>query len=163
MLYFNVKELCVSGSYPRLVQIPETGSAEYKNIVLLIERLLDPIRARLGKPIRVTSGYRPPALNKAVGGSPTSNHRVGAAADIHTGNDSTDNMLIVKTLLALKIPYDECIIEGAKFSASGEIISAQWVHVAYRHGNNRMKLLWTKDFKTYNKVKVENSFIIKKY
>ena len=86
----------------------------------------------------------------------------GSAADIHTGNDSTDNILIVKALLELKIPYDECIIEGAKFNTNGEIVSAQWVHVAYRSTGNRMKLLWTKDFKTYNKVKVENKIIVKK-
>lgn len=163
MVYFDVKELCVSGSHPRLVQVPAKGTAEYRNIVLLIEQLLDPIRLKLKKPIRVTSGYRPDALNKAVGGSPTSNHLRGCAADIHTGNDSTDNMLIVKALLSLNIPYDECIIEGAKFNTNGEIISAKWIHVAYRYGVNRMKLLWTKDFKTYNKVKVENSVIIKKF
>lgn len=162
MVYFDVKELCVSGSYPRLVKVPSQGTAEYKNIVLLIEQILDPIRLKLGKPIRVTSGYRPPALNKAVGGSSTSNHLHGCAADIHTGNDSTDNMLIVKALLALDIPYDECIIEGARFNTNGEIISSQWIHVAYRYGANRMKLLWTKDFKTYNKVKVENKIIVKK-
>lgn len=162
MLYFSVQELCVSGSHPNLVQVPKQGTAEYRNIVALIEKLLDPLRAKLGRPIRVTSGYRPDALNKAVGGSPTSNHRVGAAGDIHTGNDSTDNILIVKSLLELKIPYDECIIEGAKFNTNGEIVSAQWVHVAYRSNGNRMKLLWTKDFKTYNKVKVENKIIVKK-
>lgn len=163
MLYFSVKELCVSGSYPKLVQVPKQGTVEYRNIVALIEKLLDPLRVKLGRPIRVTSGYRPDALNKAVGGSPTSNHKIACAADIHTGNDSTDNMLIVKSLLSLGIPYDECIIEGAKLNTSGEIVSAQWIHVAYRSGANRMKLLWTKNFKTYNKAKVENSFIIKKF
>lgn len=162
MLYFSVQELCVSGSHPKLVQVPKQGTAEYRNIVALIEKLLDPLRAKLGRPIRVTSGYRPDALNKAVGGSPTSNHQTGSAADIHTGNDSTDNILIVKSLLELKIPYDECIIEGAKFNTNGEIVSAQWIHVAYRSTGNRMKLLWTKDFKTYNKVKVENKIIVKK-
>lgn len=162
MLYFSVQELCVSGSHPKLVQVPKQGTAEYKNIVALIEKLLDPLRAKLGRPIRVTSGYRPSALNKAVGGAANSNHLFGCAADIHTGNDSTDNILIVKSLLELKIPYDECIIEGAKFNANGEIVSAQWIHVAYRSTGNRMKLLWTKDFKTYNKVKVENKIIVKK-
>lgn len=162
MLYFSVQELCVSGSHPKLVQVPKQGTAEYRNIVALIEKLLDPLRVKLGRPIRVTSGYRPSALNKAVGGSPTSNHQTGSAADIHTGNDSTDNILIVKSLLELKIPYDECIIEGAKFNTNGEIVSAQWIHVAYRSTGNRMKLLWTKDFKTYNKVKVENKIIVKK-
>ena len=162
MLYFSVQELCVSGSYPKLVQVPKQGTNEYRNVVTLIEKLLDPVREKLGKPIRVTSGYRPAALNKAVGGASNSNHLYGNAADIHTGNDSTDNMLIVKSLLELGIPYDECIIEGAKFSASGEITSAKWIHLAYRSGGNRMKLLWTSDFKTYNKVKVENKITIKK-
>ena len=151
--YFTIPELCCSGSYKKLVEIPKEGSTEYNNLLNLIFNLLNPIREKLGKPIRVTSGYRPPALNKAVGGAANSNHLYGCAADIHTGNDSTDNIKIVKAVLELQIPFDEVICEGAVFNKEGELVSCKWVHVALRQTNNRKKFLYTSDFKTYHPLK----------
>ena len=162
MKFFTVSELCVSGTYPKLVVVPKKGTPEYTNIVNLIENLLDPIREKVGKPIRVSSGYRPEALNKAVGGSPTSNHRYARAADCTTGSTAADNLLMVRALIELGIKYDECIIEGATFNSQGEIIGAKWIHLAYRQDYNRRKLLWTKDMKTYNQVKVNNKITLKK-
>lgn len=43
---------------------------------------LDLIREAYGKPIRVSSGYRSPRLNSLVGGSPSSQHKLGLAADL---------------------------------------------------------------------------------
>ena len=51
-------------------------------LTILVEQLLDPIRRRYGAPIIVTSGYRCPALNTAVGGVANSHHIIGCAADI---------------------------------------------------------------------------------
>lgn len=153
MKYFTINELCVSGSYPRLVVVPKEGTTEYANLKNLIEKLLDPVRERLGAPVRVTSGYRPPRLNKAVGGAANSNHLYGFAADIHTGNDSTDNVKIIESLLNLGIVYDECIAEGAVFDKSGNLVSCKWVHVALRTSNNRKKFIYTQDFKTYHPLK----------
>ena len=152
MKYFTVKELCVSGSYPKLVEVPKEGTNEYKNIVFLIQSLLDPIREKLGRPVRVTSGYRNEKLNKAVGGSTTSNHLTGCAADIHTGNDSTDNIKIIEALLQLGCSYDEIIAEGAYFDKNDRLISAKWIHVALKPYNNRKKFLYTVDFKTYHQL-----------
>ena len=53
----------------------------YSNLRRLCMRLLQPLRDELG-PVIVTSGYRPPRLNRMIGGSPTSQHLVGLAADI---------------------------------------------------------------------------------
>jgi hypothetical protein len=152
MKYFTVNELCVSGSYPKLVEVPKEGTNEYKNIVFLIENLLDPIREKLGRPVRVTSGYRPTKLNKAVGGAVNSNHLYGCAADIHTGNDSTDNIKIIEALLQLGYSYDEIIAEGAYFDKNDKLISAKWIHVALKPYNNRKKFLYTVDFKTYHQL-----------
>lgn len=153
MKYFTINELCVSGSYPRLVVVPKEGKTEYNNLKNLIENLLDPVRENLGKPIRVTSGYRPPRLNKAVGGASNSNHLYGLAADIHTGNDSTDNVKIIESLLNIGIKYDECIAEGAVFDKNGNLVSCKWVHLALRPNNNRHKFIYTTDFKTYHPLK----------
>lgn len=151
--YFTLKELCCSASHPNLVEIPKQGSVEYNNIMNLINNLLNPIREKLGKPVIVTSGYRPTKLNAAVNGSKNSNHTTGCAADIHTGNDSTDNVKIIESLLNLGIVYDECIAEGAVFDKSGNLVSCKWVHVALRPSNNRRKFIYTSDFKTYHPLK----------
>lgn len=153
MKFFSIKELCVSGSHPSLVEIPKAGTTEYNNLVRLIETLLDPVREKLGQPIKVTSGYRPDKLNKAVGGSPTSNHRYGCAADIMTGKSYADNLKIVDALLATGLAYDECIIEGAKFDSKGKLTGCQWVHLAKKASGNRTKFIYTSDFKTYHVLK----------
>lgn len=54
----------------------------------LCEEVLEPLRLAYGKPIRVTSGYRSPKLNKTVGGADTSQHVYGQAADITSQSDS---------------------------------------------------------------------------
>lgn len=153
MQYFTVNELCVSGSRPDLVEVPSKGSSIYNNIVFFIETFLDPVRQKLGRPIVVTSGYRPTALNIAVGGSRTSNHTAGFASDCHTGNNGSDNLSIVAAALETGLEFDEIIIEGAKFDAKGEIVSCKWVHLAKKRVNNRRKFLWTSDMKTYHTVK----------
>lgn len=153
MTYFTVNELCCSTSHPSLVEIPKEGSDEYNNIKNLIENLLDPVRAALGQPITVTSGYRPTALNKAVGGSKTSNHVTGCAADCHMGNNSTDNVKIIEALLSLNIPHDEYIVEYAVFGKDGSLVSCKWVHLALRPSGNRSKLLFTTDGRKYHPLK----------
>jgi uncharacterized protein YcbK (DUF882 family) len=54
--------------------------------------LLDLIREEFGKPIRITSGYRSPAHNAKVGGSPRSQHMLGKAADITPGQFSSSEL-----------------------------------------------------------------------
>jgi uncharacterized protein YcbK (DUF882 family) len=54
----------------------------YANLARLVHDVLDPLRNDLGQPVRVTSGYRSPQVNAAVGGSRTSRHMLGLAADI---------------------------------------------------------------------------------
>lgn len=51
------------------------------NLQYLVETTLQPIRDLIDYPIRITSGYRSPLLNKIIGGSPTSQHCKGEAAD----------------------------------------------------------------------------------
>jgi uncharacterized protein YcbK (DUF882 family) len=79
--YFTVSE--VTKGDPR--RIPPAGSQTEKNI-LALARELDKIRSEWGKPILVTSWYRPPAINSAVGGAKGSQHTNGGAADIRPVN-----------------------------------------------------------------------------
>ena len=102
------------------------------NVLQLIEKVLDPLREKYGKPIIVTSGYRCPALNKAVGGSATSDHMKGCAADIHGApNTKAENKRLFYMIQSLGLDFDQLIDEKG-FS---------WVHVSYREGNNRKQVL----------------------
>ncbi|WP_303909453.1 D-Ala-D-Ala carboxypeptidase family metallohydrolase [Thiohalomonas denitrificans] len=57
------------------------GGPVYSNLRRLCVLVLQPLRDALG-PVTVTSGYRPPALNRKIGGARNSQHRYGLAADI---------------------------------------------------------------------------------
>jgi len=149
MKYFTINELCVSGSYPKLVEVPKEGTKEYLNLKVLIDSCLDPIREHLKGPVTVTSGYRPPKLNTAVGGSKTSAHLKGLAADIHFGNNSTDNVKIIQAAIASVPHFDQIIAEGAVFNPDGSLKSCKWVHVGLSTSNPRKQILWTSDMKTY--------------
>lgn len=62
-------------------------SFEVRDAVLaLVRKVLQPLRDVYQKPMRVNSGYRCKELNEIVGGVPSSQHRLGEAADIHTGS-----------------------------------------------------------------------------
>lgn len=94
-----------------------------RNIAALVDKVLDPLREAWGKPITVTSGYRCPELNKAVGGVSTSMHLTGHAADISAGN-SIDNRRLYQLAQDLGLPYFELI--GKKYDFG-------WLHISYNH------------------------------
>ena len=82
MQHFTIQELSASATAERLAIDNTPPRAAQRMLTILVEQLLDPIRRRYGAPIIVTSGYRCPALNTAVGGVANSHHIVGCAADI---------------------------------------------------------------------------------
>ena len=90
MKYFTIEELCKSqvASTKAINNLPTKDIT--LNLTNLVLKILDPLREKYGKPIIVNSGYRCPELNKAVGGSKTSDHQYGLAADI-TGGSKTEN------------------------------------------------------------------------
>lgn len=95
----------------------------------LVQHVLDPAREALGVPIRVNSGFRCERLNRAVGGAATSQHTKGEAADITTGSKEGNKRLF--ELIRDTLPFDQ-LIDEKDFT---------WVHVSYRHGNNRKQVL----------------------
>ena len=103
------------------------------NIQRLIAEVLDPLREAYGKPVRVTSGFRSPELNKAVGGSRTSDHMTGCAADIvGTPNNKEENKKLFELVQELGLSYDQLIDEK----------NFRWVHVSFRSKEtNRMQVL----------------------
>lgn len=129
MKYFTIKEMTKS-STAKANGIDNTPSDEkMAKLQKLIEAVLDPLREWYGKPIRVNSGFRCEALNEAVGGSDTSQHRLGEAADITVGTKKGNKKLF--EYIKDNLPFDQLINES-NFS---------WVHVSYREGRLRKQVL----------------------
>lgn len=137
MKYFNINELCRSNTAVRLGIDNSPSELIRTNLEALVEHVLDPLRSKWGAPIIVSSGYRCPALNKAVGGATSSQHMKGMAADIHTLSDSrADNMRLLRLLLNSGIVVDQVISEN--IDAQGR---PDWIHVSYNRISNRKSLL----------------------
>lgn len=119
---FTLAELSFSATATRKGLDNTPSDASVANLKLLCTGLLQPIRDIVAKPITVNSGYRSLAVNAAVGGSVTSAHRFGYAADINCyafGTPKQFAEFLVKELRARGINFDQIILE---FN--------QWVHVA---------------------------------
>jgi uncharacterized protein YcbK (DUF882 family) len=74
---------------------------------LLVAHVLDPLRAGLGRPVRITSGYRHPAVNEAVHGSQASQHMQGEAADIKVEGVPAESL--ATAIVRLGVPFDQVI------------------------------------------------------
>ena len=122
--------------------IDNSPNAEHiRNIQLLVKYVLQPLREGLNKPIRITSGYRSEALNKAIKGSykmikgkyvATSQHCKGQAADLQFKVDGVmDNKAIWDKVIELELPFDQMINE----------FNYSWIHISYNHEYNRKSLL----------------------
>ena len=126
MRHFTIAELTRSATARRL-GIDNTPSASaVRALTALVDDVLDPLRDAWGGPIRVNSGYRCPELNRAVGGTPSSQHQQGEAADITVGSRSGNRRLLA-LIKRLDLPVDQCIDEKG----------CRWIHVSHRRGCNR--------------------------
>lgn len=106
--HFTLDELTISESADRL-GLDNTPNNEALLNLRRLALFLEEVRKVLGKPIRINSAYRSPEVNKAVGGSATSQHCFGCAADIRV-NDMTPDQ-VVRAIIAAKLPYDQVIRE----------------------------------------------------
>lgn len=129
MKYFTLNELCKSSIADRLGIDNSPNFEVSTNLMQLVYYILDPLREKYGKPIIVNSAYRCPELNKAVGGSKTSQHMKGLAADITVGS-STQNKKLFQLIIDMDLPYDQLIDEK----------NFRWIHVSYTK-NPRKQIL----------------------
>jgi uncharacterized protein YcbK (DUF882 family) len=124
--FFTKSELTRSDT-ARILKIDNTPTPEASAALdALMWNVLDPIRRMWGKPIIVNSGYRCPKLNAAIGGSATSQHMKGEAADI-TAGDPTKNKELFDMIAQSAIPFDQLIDEK----------NYRWIHVSYRPNGRR--------------------------
>lgn len=139
MKYFTIKEMCDSETAKKHNITNEPNIIERNNIIKLVETLLDPLRERLGQPIIVNCGFRNDRVNKLVGGSVTSAHRKGLAADLRIyGN----NIRLKEELLKSGLDFDQCIVYHSKTNPS-------FVHIGLSDRKNRRQVLFSPDGKRY--------------
>ncbi|MBX3635312.1 MAG: hypothetical protein KF683_08005 [Rubrivivax sp.] len=126
--FFTLAELTRSDTAAREGIPNEPAAGQVEQLRALCSAVLDPLREAVGRPLRVTSGYRGPALNARIGGSATSQHSHGQAADLQA--PGLDVLELFKTVIRLGLPYDQVIYEA-------QSASVKWVHVSHRAGANR--------------------------
>lgn len=124
---FSLNELCASTTALSYGMSNLPNKAVVGALEALVEHVLQPLRDTLSKPIKISSGYRNPELNKRVGGVQNSQHCLGEAADIIIkGMTPTD---VAKAIIAMNLEFDQLICEPT------------WVHVSYSSVHNRKQVM----------------------
>lgn len=135
--HLSLSEVTRSATAKRTGVSNQPTEAHIANFKLLAEKVFEPIRKHFGKPIFISSGYRSAALNKAVGGSASSQHCQGEAIDIDMdgrGNGITNKMVF--DFIKDNLEFDQLIYEF------GTDANPDWVHVSYEStGKQRKQIL----------------------
>lgn len=128
--HFSLDEMIASNTAERHGIANTPNPDDMRNLYALCG-LLEQVRTVCGNhPVRVTSGYRSPQLNKLVGGSNTSAHMEGRAADFVVPKFGTPKDVTERIMLST-IEYDQIIWEGS------------WVHIAVDEHPRRQALVAT--------------------
>lgn len=130
--HFTLSELIKSDKADELKIDNTPKGYEYISLTRLVLNVLEPLRELCGHPIKVTSGFRCEALNKAVKGVKASQHIKGEAADITAGSIEANKRMfeLAKTYL----PFDQLILEKG----------GEWVHISYKcKAENRNKVIYS--------------------
>lgn len=134
--HFNLAEMIVSPTAKRLGLSNNPTAEHIANMKFVCEKILEPVRAHFGKPVQINSSYRSPLVNKAVGGSPTSQHSNGEAVDFEIPGISNK---VVADWVADNLEFDQVILE---FYNAKDGTNSGWVHASIkRNGQNRKQRL----------------------
>lgn len=131
MKHFNLSEFFRSSTAAKNGIKNEPSSDEkatiVRNINLLVDNVLDPIRDKLCTQVIITSGYRCPKVNKLVGGANNSQHMSGCAADFHVKGFTRSMMYDVFFGIYYTIDFDQIIYYRNK----------NIIHISYVENGNR--------------------------
>ncbi len=144
MKYFTLSE-CTNSESARRKHIDNNPTDEHReHIEESVDTLIDPLReawgwyclgGNLGSPgIRMSSGYRSPKLNGAVGGSTTSAHSHGYAFDLVPVNGEMVAFKFFCRKFLERHPFDQLISEGEDDNGV-----PGWMHVGYKHPDGRQR------------------------
>ena len=145
--HFSFKELTNSESYPDLVPQNMADAIRFEKQMRYTACTLEEIRKVLGVPMKITSGFRNGALNKAVGGSATSGHAKGLCADfIPIGLDISDAFAMIQNSRDKCPSLKKCIYESVRGS--------KWLHIETKtEANQPQQFFTTSNGKTYTEIK----------
>ncbi len=133
--HFELAEFTRSSTAKRAGISNMPTDAHLANIKLLCEKILEPIRVHFSRSIILSSGYRSSTLNRAVGGSSSSQHCSGEAADIDMDGTNVTNAQIFNYIKD-NLEFDQLIWEFGTDS------NPDWVHVSYEsNGRQRKQIL----------------------
>jgi zinc D-Ala-D-Ala carboxypeptidase len=125
---FTLSEMIKSDTALRHDMDNTPNGAQTANLKLLVEKVLQPVRDHYAKGVKVNSGFRHPEVNAKVGGSRTSDHCNGMAADIEI--PGVPNHELAEWIKA-NLSYTQLILE---FYTRG-VPDSGWVHVSYDPAN----------------------------
>lgn len=133
---FTLEELIVSPTAKKLGLSNVPSPEHIANMKYVCEKILEPVRAHFGKPVQINSSYRSPLVNKAVGGSKTSQHSNGEAVDFEIPGIPNKQLA---DWVADNLEFDQVILE---FYNAKDGANSGWVHASIkRNGANRKQRL----------------------
>ena len=128
---FVLAEIVHSNTAKRLGISNEPTKKHMEGIQRIITNLVQPMRDDLG-PIRISSGYRNPELNRAIGGSSRSQHCKGEALDLQFWKEGK---------MCNKEIYDWIINSGLDFDQMINEFDFAWIHLSLKKKDNRKEVL----------------------
>ena len=129
---------CTKSTTARRLGINNTPDDEWviENLRAIAEHVFQPLREAFGCPIYVSSGYRGPELNRAIGGSKRSQHMEGRALDLDADVFGGCTNSEIFEWIRENVEFDQMVWEF------GDSVNPDWVHVSYVHdGVNRKRCL----------------------
>ena len=138
---FTLQELIKSDTALRLNMDNTPTKERIIKLRLQAANLLQPIRNELGS-IRITSGYRSPALSQAIGSSANSQHCRYEAVDCQfVKRGKMDNLRIYQTIVDLDLDFDQMILEFGDSTEYNDPMCPAWVHLSWKVVDNRKEVL----------------------
>ena len=128
---FALSEVTHSNTAKRLGISNEPTKEHMDKLEMLIRSIIQPLRDSIG-PIRISSGYRNPSLNRAIGGSSSSQHCKGEALDIQFWEMGQMNN---------KVIYDWILDSGIEFDQMINEFNYSWIHISLKEEGNRRQVL----------------------
>ena len=133
--HVTYKEGTYSNTANRLGLPNDPTEEQLQNMKLVAEKVFEPLREHVSHPIKINSFFRGPQLNKAIGGSHSSQHCKGQAMDIDDSYGNATNAYMYEWIKK-NLDYDQMIWEF------GTDENPDWVHVSFvNEGENRNRCL----------------------
>tara|TARA_R110001599_G_scaffold234341_1_gene433458 strand:- start:11 stop:481 length:471 start_codon:yes stop_codon:yes gene_type:complete len=128
---FVLSEITRSNTAKRLGISNEPKKEHLKNLQRIITDIIQPMRDAIG-PIRISSGYRSPSLNRAISGSNKSQHTKGQALDLQFWKEGK---------MCNKEVYDWVLENDVEFDQMINEFDFSWVHLSLKESKNRKQVL----------------------